>query len=250
MENLRHFDKAVLELGKKILAQFKEGEDRGILTSWMSHHIATLIDRAEREGNTPAAKEAWTECVETILKLWSHRNTLPNGCRPFERAERAIKTLSALAPEYPENFYFQRPFPRGEVSAQASIAGDAWLRFAEDFDRAARAFIRVCLTQSVAGSANELRDWVHVSQDLGEDPAADVELIRELIENANDEEVEEILSFKTVKDAEALESLNKLIVSLVEIRDAIALNADTTEKNLNLESQSAAASTNAQKQSD
>lgn len=222
MENLRHFDKTVTDLGKKILAQFKEGEDRGILTSWMSHHIAALIDRAERETDTPAAKEARTECADAILKLWSHRNMLPNGCRPFESAERAVKTLTSLAPEYLDNFYFQRPSRRGSVSEQALVDGDTWLRFAEDFDQAARDFIRLCLSQSVRASANALGDWVHLSEELGDDSSVDVELVRELIGEATDDGLEDTASAEDVKNAKALVQLDKLISDLTGIREVIA----------------------------
>lgn len=227
MENLRHFDKTVVDLGKKILAQFNDGEDRGILTSWMSHHIAALIDRAERERDMPAGKEALTECVDTILKLWSHRNALPNGYRPFERAERALQTLSTLAPEYPESFYFQRPSRSKVVPEQASLDADTWLRFAEDFDHAARIFIRLCLKESVSGSATELQDWVRRSEELGDDPAVDIELIRELIAEAIDDELEETARPEGKKNAKALAQLDSLIAGLTGIREAIARTNDT-----------------------
>lgn len=237
MKNSPPFENTVIELGKKILVQFDKGEDRGILTSWMSHHVAELITRAENEKGSPAEQEIRQACVETILKLWSHRNGLPNGSRPFESAERAAQTLARLAPDSSQNFYFRRHAPAERVHDGDLVDSGVWLEFAEAFDKAAREFIRLCISHSLGTSAAGLRDWLQAAYGLEDKPAVDIKIINSLIESASDEELDEIANSKSSKSTKLVAQLDKIIESLTSIRAAVALgannNRDTESSNEN-----------------
>lgn len=222
---------AVVKLGKKILAQFDKSEDRGILTSWMSHYVAELITRGENEKGTPTEDQARQACLDGILKLWSYRNSLPTGLRPFQNAEAAVQTLVRLTPSAEHSFYFRQALP--PIDAQDEISADAmaWLLFAEAFDKKARAFIRLCMSRSFAISAPELRDWISLSGGLDDDPALDIELISQLVSNASDEELEDIANPESVKSAKVLIQLDEIIDSLVQIRKAISESDIKKESN-------------------
>ncbi len=232
MKNSPPFDAAAIELGKKILAQFGKNEDRGILTSWMSHHVAELITRAENEKGPPAEQEIRHACVETILRLWAHRNSLPNGSRPFESAERAAQTLARLAPDSNQNFYSMRHAPAEKGNDDSSVHAGVWLDFADAFDKAARELIRICMSQSLGTSAAGLRDWLQAAYGLEDEPAVDIQVVKGLIENASDQELDEIANSDTSKSTRVVAQLDKIIENLSSIRASVALRAnnDTTSE--------------------
>jgi hypothetical protein len=63
------------------------GEDRtsDILTRWLAHHTAGLIeaaDHARAEGDTPDADARAASARGAILELWQHRSAWPNGWPP------------------------------------------------------------------------------------------------------------------------------------------------------------------------
>ena len=62
--------KAVIELGKRIVAGLKLGDE--VTAQWMAHLVAEKISAAEQASET-ARDDAMAECVDVILKFWAHR---------------------------------------------------------------------------------------------------------------------------------------------------------------------------------
>ena len=75
--------KRIINLGKALIEEL--GLDPGVdtLARWMAHYIAEQMTIAENATGDDKI-EAEQHCFETILKLWQHRSSLPNGRRPFE----------------------------------------------------------------------------------------------------------------------------------------------------------------------
>ncbi len=65
----------------------------------MSHHLAEVMDRAERESNPEKKEEYQRQAVELILKIWKHRTSLKADAYPLERFRGIIDSLSILSPE-------------------------------------------------------------------------------------------------------------------------------------------------------
>lgn len=235
MKNSPSFDDATIELGKKILAQFGKSEDRGILTNWMSHHVAELIMRAENEKGTLAEQESRGACVETILRLWTHRNSLPNGSRPFESAERAAQTLARLAPDSYQNFYFARHAPAEKDNDDSAVNAAVWLDFADAFDKAARELIRICVSQSLGTSAAGIRDWLQASYGLEDEPAVDIQVVGGIIESASDQELDGIANSDMNKSSRVVARLDKIIQNLTSMRDTVARTDDETTSGISIE---------------
>jgi hypothetical protein len=229
IKNSLPFDNAAIELGKKILAEFEKGDDRGILTNWMAHHVADLIMRAEDARGTPAEKEVRHACVEAILSLWARRNSFPIGCRPFESAEQAVQTLVMLNPDFEQNFYFRPLAPVGESADENALRARVWLGFAQNFDKAAREFFRICMSQSVGTSATSMRDWIEASHGLEDEPVFDIQIVSGLIESASDQELEQISNPDVSKSTRVVVQLDKIIESLTALRDTVATQTDDDE---------------------
>lgn len=87
----------MLELGRAIVHQLEIDTRGELLSRWMAHHLAELIQVAEcSEG---AAKQIAEErAVELILKLWTNRRALPESVDPLSGYLAAIKVLRAMLP--------------------------------------------------------------------------------------------------------------------------------------------------------
>jgi predicted metalloprotease with PDZ domain len=66
--------KAVIQLGKRIVAALRLGND--VTAQWMAHLVAEKISVAELASGT-VRDAAVVECVDAILKLTAYRSTLP-----------------------------------------------------------------------------------------------------------------------------------------------------------------------------
>jgi hypothetical protein len=86
----------ILKLGNKLVAELNAAGIDDVLSTWMAHHLAGLINQAE---NTPKESKADIEnqCIDLILKLWNNRATLPRRARPVGDLEPAAKLLNQIA---------------------------------------------------------------------------------------------------------------------------------------------------------
>ena len=90
--------KDVVGLGQHLVHELGLVERRDTLGSWMAHHLAELIDKAER-GQTEADRlQAQKTATETILKVWEHRRSLPGKTYPLASYENVLKVLDVLRP--------------------------------------------------------------------------------------------------------------------------------------------------------
>lgn len=161
-EKLERSD-AILQLGRKIAFQLTNLRNEDIISAWMGHHIAELISAA---GNDPSNKKLSDECVSTILGIWAHRSSLPDGARPFEDLESVVRTLEALDPESSSSF-FARDFNLG---GHADLKGEStWISLSRSIDRAARVIIQCCLEQAVTELAGNSAEWAKLAKEAGVD---------------------------------------------------------------------------------
>jgi len=64
----------------------------------MAHHLAELIDRAEKSATEPERQAATKQTVDTILKVWEHRHSLPGTAYPLARYKDIIQVLNGMRP--------------------------------------------------------------------------------------------------------------------------------------------------------
>ena len=92
-----------MELGKHLVAELKLEEGRNTLAKWLAHHLAELIADTERSQDSKSQKAASDRAVETILKIWDHRNDLPGNANPLAPYRNILQVLSDLNPA-PDNW--------------------------------------------------------------------------------------------------------------------------------------------------
>lgn len=156
MESLDR-SKAVIELGKRIVAGLKLGDD--VTAQWMAHLVAEKISAAEHASGT-ARDAAAAECVDVVLKLWAHRYTLPPYMRPLRELDPLLRTLNSLGVnEEDELRFFARP-PSSEELGGATQDEKKLFEFAIGIDRAARELIRYALSAAAERSVDVVRPWL------------------------------------------------------------------------------------------
>jgi hypothetical protein len=156
MESLDR-SKAVIELGKRIVAGLKLGDD--VTAQWMAHLVAEKISAAERASET-ARDAAIAECVDVVLKLWAHRYTLPPYMRPLRELDPLMHTLNSLGVnEEAELRFFSRP-PSIEELEGATDDEKKLFEFAIGIDHVARELIRYALSVGAERSVDVVKPWL------------------------------------------------------------------------------------------
>jgi len=156
MESLDR-SKAVIELGKRIVAGLKLGDD--VTAQWMAHLVAEKISAAEDAPET-VRNAAVAECEDVILKLWAHRYTLPPYMRPLRELDPLLRTLNSLGVnEADELRFFARP-PSSKELEGATEDEKKLFEFAIGIDHAARELIRHALSVAAERSINVVKPWL------------------------------------------------------------------------------------------
>lgn len=159
MESLDR-SKAVIDLGKRIVAGLKLGDD--VTAQWMAHLVAEKISAAEHASE--AAREvAVTECVDVILKLWAHRYTLPPYMRPLRELDPLLRTLNSLGVNHADELRFFARSPSSEELEGATEVEKKLFEFAVNIDHAARELIRYVLSIAAERSVDVVKPWLEES---------------------------------------------------------------------------------------
>lgn len=156
MESLDR-SKAVIALGKRIVAGLKLGDD--VTAQWMAHLVAEKISAAEHASET-AQDAVVVECVDVILKLWAHRYTLPPYMRPLRELDPLLRTLNSLGVNEKDQLrFFARP-PSSEELDGATEDEKKLFEFAIGIDQVARELIRHALGIAAERSVDVVKPWL------------------------------------------------------------------------------------------
>ena len=85
----------------------------------MSHYLAELMDKVEREENAEKKEEYQQQTVDLILKIWEHRSALNEHAYPLARFKGIIGALSILSPE-------ANVWERNKLGRYESLAADSF----------------------------------------------------------------------------------------------------------------------------
>jgi hypothetical protein len=213
----------LLTLGQKLVHELGLDERVDTLSRWMSQWIAELIHAAETSTGDERTNRM-AECGAAIMKLWAHRNILPDGKRPFESLEPVLRALESLDPEAQSNRYFSPPSEAARSGAETP--SDSWLSRANAVDEAARSLVRYCLTKAADLAVVGKEEWIALAKSVMADDDADVRVIIRLLSDMDSSEAEDAEAEIRSAVAQRIRSLEALISSaqlvIVELRDSIA----------------------------
>jgi hypothetical protein len=171
---------AVIDLGKRLVAQLKLGDD--VLAQWMAHMIAERMDAAEKAKPSERA-DAQAACAEVILQLWNRRNSLAERLRPFKGLEPLLRTLDSLDVSGGPRFRYlpQRP-PGLEIATDET--SKQLIDLAEGVDYSARALIHHLLAEAFEEASDEARPWIQAAVDANAETTMEVRIVGFLDDDA------------------------------------------------------------------
>ncbi len=111
--------KDVLVLGHHLATELGFSDSCDTLGKWMSHHLAEMMDRVERENDAEKKEKYQQQTVELILKIWEHRSSLNGHAYPLARFKGIIDSLSILSPE-------ANVWERNRLGRYESLAADSF----------------------------------------------------------------------------------------------------------------------------
>ena len=170
MESLER-SRAVIELGKRLIAQLKLGDDE--LTQWMAHVLAERIHNAETvppEGRVAAQNS----CAELVFQLWAQRYSLPPRLRPLKMLEPLLRTLDALDVTNGPRFRFMHQ-PPADVEVEEDVA--KLLGLAVKLDDASRILVQYFLAAAAEEASEESKPWIQSAVDAEADVTLEVRII-------------------------------------------------------------------------
>lgn len=210
----------VINLGKALVQEL--GLEPGVDTfsRWMAHYIAEQIATAENTTGDEKAK-AQQCCFETILTLWQHHSSLPNGHRPFENFEPIFRALNGLDPDNPQPFYrFWQKETDDELESPASEIKE-WIDLALGIDDAARVLIDFAIKQAAANAVDEKTSaWLMNAANLSD--ADDITIIR-IISGDLDEQHSDNLLHLREQQKKSLKSKIEKLEAFLELSQTIRL---------------------------
>lgn len=170
MESLER-SRAVIELGKRLVAQLKIGDDE--VSQWMAHMLAERIHLAETA--TPEDRlAAQNSCAELVFQLWAQRYSFPPRLRPLAKLEPLLTTLDALDATNGPRFRFMHESP-----ADIEVDGDVarLLRLAVKLDDASRILVQYFLAAAAEEASEESKPWIQSAVDAEADVTLEVRII-------------------------------------------------------------------------
>ena len=170
MESLERSN-AVIDLGKRLIAQLKLGDD--VTAQWMAHALAERIKDAEN-AHPEERVAAQSSCAELVFQLWERRYSLPTQLRPLRNLEPLLRTLNSLDASNGPRFRFMQERP-ADVSVDEGV--EKTLDLAVKLDDAARILVQYFLATAAEQASEESRPWIQSAVDAGADVSLEVRVV-------------------------------------------------------------------------
>lgn len=106
-----------MELGLHLVRELKL-DQRDTIDRWMVFHLAELIDASENGKTEDERKEARKIAVETVLKIWERRASLPGNAYPLARYKNILNILDRVQSD---NFPFIPLLKQADVKNEEFI---------------------------------------------------------------------------------------------------------------------------------
>lgn len=208
----------LINLGRQLVAQLTARDHADTFSRWVAYYIGEQIVAAEKStGQEKAAAER--QCFDAILALWSHRNKLPDGLRPFEGFEPVLRALAQLDPDEPRPMYHLL-YPPSAMDGEPSDVVKL-VDFVISLDRIARILIEFALNEATTKAARpETKSLLENA--MASSMTSDLNSIHELMRRSEPLEPGEDANAESVqRKRERLDQLEKFCSLCESIKDSL-----------------------------
>ena len=147
--------KELSALEGKLVDELSLTDSNDTLGKWMAHYLAELFNEEEKSKGS-AKKTIRIECVDVILKIWSHRKAFPSSYPPLESFDEIIEVIKKLRKDEP--YYFGGLHEKEEAELPKDVM--LYLNLATKIDKTARKLVNILINRSIQNAAIENKEWL------------------------------------------------------------------------------------------
>ncbi|MCS4297719.1 MULTISPECIES: hypothetical protein [Acinetobacter] len=160
---------SLIELGKRLVQEFKLENKTDTLSQWVLHYLAELFERYDLSTSPEEKRIASVDIRDTIFKLWEFRYQQSRSHSSFKNTEFLISTLQKLNLDNDDTFYSGlRDFRNVESTIDQSSPA-YWYSYTLKLDKASRFLIRNCILKGYAiteADNQEIADLIKEFEEL------------------------------------------------------------------------------------
>ncbi len=175
----------------------------------MAHAIAEKIERVEKKQSDEKTT-AINDCAALVLSVWSHRNELPNGKRPFESFEPIFRVLESLDEQSGRVRYFGMLY-QAVPEPPEQPATETWANRAKELDETARSVIKYCLVKAGEAAAAGMEPLLKLAADVKTAEDLDLEIVFHIVGESEKQRRKKATAFADQIINERIEKLEKLV---------------------------------------
>jgi len=139
----------IIKLGNKLVDELSQKEGSDTTKDWMAHYIAELMIKAELANG--AEKEKYEkECADTILKLWTHIDKVPNVDTPLRSFSNISEMCDKLITTEKYKYYPEKY--KDEISP--------YLLLAQKVDSLAKEIVSLGFSLAIAEASEKEKEWL------------------------------------------------------------------------------------------
>mgnify|MGYP001614411811 CR=1 FL=1 len=157
---------SLIELGKKLVEEFKLEDKTDTLSQWMLHYLAELFERYNLSRSPEEKHIAALEIKDTIFKLWEFRYQQSHSNSSFKNIESLISTLKKLNLDNDDLFYTPLRNYRDVEKNKNQTSPEYWYNYALELDKASRLLIRNCILKGYALNAKDNEEVAELIEQL------------------------------------------------------------------------------------
>lgn len=139
-----------IELGKRLVQEFKLEDKTDTLSQWMLHYLAELFERYDLSTSPEEKRTASVDIRDTIFKLWEFRYEQAHSQSSFKNIEKLVSTLRKLNLDNDDVFYTSLREYRDVEETKDHNSPEYWYKYALKIDKASRLLIRNCMLKGYA----------------------------------------------------------------------------------------------------
>lgn len=141
---------SLIELGKKLVEEFKLEDKTDTLSQWMLHYLAELFELYDLSTSPEEKRIASVDIRDTIFKLWEFRYEQAHSQSSFKNIEKLVSTLRKLNLDNDDVFYTSLREYRDVEETKDHNSPEYWYKYALKIDKASRLLIRNCMLKGYA----------------------------------------------------------------------------------------------------
>ncbi len=140
----------LIELGKRLVEEFKLEDRTDTLSQWMLHYLAELFKRYDLSISPEEKHIASVDIRDTIFKLWEFRYEYAHSQSSFKNIESLVSTLKKLNLDNDDVVYTGLSNFRNAEKTTDQTSPEYWYDYALKLDKASRLLIRNCILKGYA----------------------------------------------------------------------------------------------------